>query len=300
MSAHPTIKARSRGIAVVGSVIASLACAGVASADEPAVTQVAGNPTCASIDPSYFEIKVDNVREGRTVFGDGTTSGSVTVRGLHLDWSATPGVDAVIVKGGSTANVYRADDEMTAGANLHAPINPDNGRPYGISHVSFCSDGKDTPARSQAPTPTRGQTPAPCEPGGATTMPDGSACATPGAPAPQGEVRGEVVRGGSPVRAIAQMNAPSVCVSRSFVPSVRGKGIRRVTMFVNGKRVRTLKGARSRYAVTIDPNRYPSGVMRLKARVEFVSASGRRPQTFRMTVLRCAKAAVEAAPAFAG
>lgn len=284
MSVHPTSIIRS--FAAAGTIIASLAFTGVAFAADPVVTQVSGNPTCADIDPSFTELKIDNPRQGRTDF-DG---GFIEIKGLYVDISSTP-VDAVIVKGGDAANVYRFDDEITSGTGLHAPNNS-SGRPAGISHVQFCTDGVDAqPVQKQS-------TPGPCEPGGPTTMADGSPC-TP-APAPRGEVRGQVVSGGAPTPATAQLNAPGSCVKSSYVSLVRGKGIRKVTMFVNGKRIKTIKGARTQYAVNVDPKRYPAGVMRLKARVEFVEASGKAPKTFRMTVLRCAKAAVQQAPAFAG
>lgn len=293
MSVHPTTNTRSRAFAIAGSIIASLAFAGVASADEPAL--VGGNANCASLGGNYFEVKVDNVRDGRTVFADDGLSGEVVAKGLYLDWSATPGIDAVIVKGGSSSNVYRADDEMTSGTGLHAPINPDNGRPYGLSHVSFCSDGIDSPSRAAQPSPEDAN--APC------TMADGSPCgapaAQPGSTPESGAVLGARARGRVSA-AGAQMRAPSTCVSKSYVQLLRGKGIRKVTMSVNGKTLRTFSSARSRYAVTIDPTDYPNGVMRLKARVVFAASSGKRPQTFRMTVLRCAKAAVDQNLAFAG
>ena len=284
MSANPTSIVRP--FAAITTIVASLAFTGVAFAADPVVTQVSGNPTCSDIDPTFTEVKVDNPRQGRTDFA----GGSIDIKGLYLDWSATP-VDAVIVKGGDGANVYRFDDEMTSGTGLHAPINS-SGKPAGVSHVQFCTDGVDAqPARAQS-----APAPGPCEPGGPTTMPDGAPCSS--STAPQGEVRGAVVRGGIPAK--AEMNAPGTCVKSSFVSLVRGHGIRKVTMFVNGKRIRTFGKARSRYAVTVDPKRYPNGVIRLKARVEFAEASGKAPKTFRMTVLRCAQAAVQQAPAFAG
>jgi hypothetical protein len=298
MSANPTSIIRTRTFAAAGTIIASLAFAGVASASEPTTTQVSGNPRCSDIDPSFTELKLDNPRQGETKFDNGKISGSIVIKGAYVDWSVTPGVDAVIVKGGPAANVYRGDDELTGGTGFHPPINS-SGRPAGVSHVQFCTDNVDSPARTTAPAP------GPCEAGGPETMPDGQPCHAPAAAAapqessaPEGGVLGEVFQGGIP--ATARMSAPGSCVKGSFVQLVRGKGIRRVTMFVNGKRVRTFRGARSRYAVTVNPDRYPSGVMRLKARVEFVEKSGKRAKTFRMTVLRCARAAVEAAPAFAG
>src|SRR5918998_4965618 len=138
MSVRPTNTFITRRMALAGSIIASLTFAGVASASEPTVTQVDGNPTCSSVVAGGQGSKIDPVPQGHHSFGDVT----IDVDGLYFDWTAAAGVDAVIVKGGPTANVYRADDEMTSGTGLHAPINPENGKPYGLSHLDFCSDGR--------------------------------------------------------------------------------------------------------------------------------------------------------------
>ncbi|MCI0398418.1 MAG: hypothetical protein L0332_06115 [Chloroflexi bacterium] len=59
-----------------------------------------------------------------------------------MDWSSTFGIDAVIVKGGSNANLYIYDPpaESFGDSGLHSPINPNNGDPFGLSHVEFCYD----------------------------------------------------------------------------------------------------------------------------------------------------------------
>jgi hypothetical protein len=73
-------------------------------------------------------------------------------------------VDAVIVKGGPNANVYRYSEE-TSDTNLRAPINESNGQPYGLSHISFCYDvgGGQTssPSPSPSPSPTTSPSPSP-------------------------------------------------------------------------------------------------------------------------------------------
>jgi hypothetical protein len=57
-----------------------------------------------------------------------------------FDWSSTFGIDAVIVKGGPSANVYTYNPESTGDTNLVTPTNPKNEKPYGLSHISFCFD----------------------------------------------------------------------------------------------------------------------------------------------------------------
>jgi hypothetical protein len=115
-------------------------------------------------------------------------------------------------------------------------------------------------------------------------------------PAPAvGQVLGAT---GVVVAANARMQGPKRCVVRPFRQVLRGQGIKRVTMYVNGRKVQTMSGGRSSYSLLIDPRRYRTGVVRVSAKVEYVAASGRRAQTLSMTVLRCAKSAVQ--PRFAG
>jgi hypothetical protein len=57
-----------------------------------------------------------------------------------FDWTSNIGVDQVIAKGGPNANVYTYDPESTGDTGLHAPVNPNNNRFFGLSHISFCYD----------------------------------------------------------------------------------------------------------------------------------------------------------------
>src|SRR3712207_5971443 len=138
MSVHPTTKQLARGAAVAGTLIASLAFPGAASVTHgPDATRVDGNPNCASIAAGYREVKIDPVPQGTTKFG----SGVIKVSGLYFDWGTTTGVDVVIVKGGPNANLYRFN-EATSGRWFRAPINGKTGKPYGLSHITFCFDGE--------------------------------------------------------------------------------------------------------------------------------------------------------------
>ncbi len=64
--------------------------------------------------------------------------------GYTFDWAATLGLDAVVVKGGSGANVYFYDPEALNDTNLHAPLSGsgpgDPGEMREISHITFCFD----------------------------------------------------------------------------------------------------------------------------------------------------------------
>jgi len=282
MSVRPTTNRLPRRLALAGSIIASLTLAGVASAAEPTVTQVDGNPTCSSVVSGGQGTKVDPVPQGHHSFGDVT----IDVNGLYFDWAATSGVDAVIVKGGPTANVYRADGELTSGTGLHAPINPDNGRPYGLSHLEFCSDGRDETPAGPAATPEPATTPAP---------------PTQTAPA-ETEVLSEHASGKrkprakrKPVPARARLNGPRRCVNGPFRVAVRGKGIKAVSFRVDGRKV-----GGSRRTIRVNPSESATGVIRVTAKVTFVKAARRRAATLRMTVLRCAAPQSAASPHFAG
>jgi len=112
------------------------------------------NPTCAEAGFDYG-FRINNPDE--TGFPSGTftmtetygdlyggapddPNNSVTITstdGVYLDWSATLGMDAVLVKGGSDANIYVYDppEEEGRDTGLSTP-----GAGYGISHVEFCYD----------------------------------------------------------------------------------------------------------------------------------------------------------------
>ena len=351
-----------RTVAVLGTTaVASLGLTGVAAADaEP--TFIAGNPTCASIGGGLQELKIDPVPQGRT-----TKSGfSIAVSGRVFDFTTTTPVDAVIVKGGPNALVYRYN-EATSGSGLHAPVNPSNGQLYGLSHISFCYDQGTPPPPPADPcegnpngTKANGEPCAPvmppqdpceadpngtkasgepctppadpCKGNPSGTMANGQPCTPPADPC-KGNPSGTMANGepctppvrtdeqprqavlaavdssapasGRAVNAISRRVAANAsmsrlrrCVTRPFTAVVRGRGIKRVTMYVNGKKVRTLAGGKSRYALRVNPAKVSSGVIRVKARVEYVAASGKRARTLSMTALRCQIR--QAAPQFAG
>jgi hypothetical protein len=103
-------------------------------------TFVAGNPTCASLGYEN-ELKVDPPNSG--TYSDGLLTVTVTTAdGIYFDWTSNQGIIAVIVKGGPNANayVYYPPTLSTGDNGLHSPINPSNGEPFGLSHISFCYD----------------------------------------------------------------------------------------------------------------------------------------------------------------
>lgn len=112
---------------------------------------VSGNPTCSSLIPDSCELKVEPVADGTYMLVDDGSAACdglggqilVDVTGSTFDWEVVSGnivIEGVVAKGGPNANFYdyRPDGDF-ADDGLHAPINPSNGNPYGLSHISFCA-----------------------------------------------------------------------------------------------------------------------------------------------------------------
>jgi LPXTG-motif cell wall-anchored protein len=113
----------------------------------PSTSVVADNPTCGDLAPegaSWTELKVEPVEDG--TFDDGvlfvTIDVTDTADGPVFDWTSNIGVDAVFVKGGNNGTLYLYDPpaESTGDTGLHAPVNPNNDKFFGLSHISFCYD----------------------------------------------------------------------------------------------------------------------------------------------------------------
>ena len=122
--------------------------AGATSAQtEPtsSTSEVDGNPTCGQLEPNgadWTEFKIEPVEDGE--FTQGPLTVTIVVRdtddGPVFDWTSNIGVDAVFVKGGPGGLLYVYDPESTGDTGLHAPVNPENDKFYGLSHLSFCYD----------------------------------------------------------------------------------------------------------------------------------------------------------------
>jgi len=101
---------------------------------------VNGNPKCQDLGyQSVLEINPPN--PGTYYLPDNSSSVTITITGDGtFNWSSTFGIDAVIAKGGPNANAYHYNPESTGDNNLSTPINPNNNKPYGLSHIYFCYD----------------------------------------------------------------------------------------------------------------------------------------------------------------
>ncbi|MDT7570208.1 MAG: hypothetical protein QOE05_382 [Actinomycetota bacterium] len=125
---------------IIAIAALALAVPSFASAASVAPTTVTGNPSCSDINSSWKELKVDRVPANRT-YSDGTLS--VTISNVQndktFDWTATQGIDAVLVKASTQTYVYSYSPEATSDSAMGSP-----GK-WAISHVSFCYDAGDNP-----------------------------------------------------------------------------------------------------------------------------------------------------------
>jgi LPXTG-motif cell wall-anchored protein len=168
------VNLRRRAVAGLITMLIGAACllgasqsgAGANSTEEStsAPVEVGENTTCADLAPegaTWIELKVEPVEDG--TFSDGTLTVTIDVRdtaaGPVFDWTSNIGVDAVFVKGGPGGLLYVYDPpaESTGDTGLHAPVNPSNGKFFGLSHVSFCYD-KDQATTTTTETPTTSTT----------------------------------------------------------------------------------------------------------------------------------------------
>jgi hypothetical protein len=130
-----------RYLLTICSLIVALSLTGFApQAKASSITPVfvPDNPSATSLGYD-FGFKIDPPNSGTYTFPDGINLVTITLNGKCFDWTSTLGIDAVIVKGGPNANLYVYNPPALSygDVGLSAPINPNNGKPYGISHIEF-------------------------------------------------------------------------------------------------------------------------------------------------------------------
>jgi hypothetical protein len=121
---------------------------------------------------------------------------------------------------------------------------------------------------------------------------------TPAAPPAAQGVEAVVVRR---VRGTARIAGARTCPATPFSVRVQGRRIRRVTYFVDGRRVATVNraDAAGRWLTRIDPRSMRTGAHRIRAQVQFVSGAG-PSRTLRMSFRVCARPARQVQPNFTG
>lgn len=124
---------------------------------------------CAQVGTYQYAHKIDswdtNSPLGAHVFAENT----ITISNIQdndeneiieFDWSSNPTpIGAVIVKGGNYANLFAYSPAEFSDTELFAPLNPNNQKNFGISHVTFCWNTQ--VQASPSPTPEVSPTPSP-------------------------------------------------------------------------------------------------------------------------------------------
>jgi hypothetical protein len=145
-----------RATTVLVSVVTFVFFMTSAYADHVEPDFVGGNPTCIDLidDPDAVEFRINNPVDGNGAIIDPATAATyvdpVTGFEITIDiyqsadgpefnfYDASIPLDAVFVKGGPNGNLYLYDPAVDADTGLHSPLNPSNGKWFGLSHISFC------------------------------------------------------------------------------------------------------------------------------------------------------------------
>lgn len=136
----------SRRLRTISALVVALVfgTTGVAWATHVTPTFVNSNASCAQLidEPGIQEFKI-NAPISDATYNNGagfsvTLTTHQTSLGQTFDFVASSAVVGVFVKGGPVGFLYEYDPPETSDTGLHPPINPSNGRYYGLSHISFC------------------------------------------------------------------------------------------------------------------------------------------------------------------
>lgn len=206
------------------AAFAVVALAGAASAASVTPSVVDGNPKCA--DYGLTEFKIDSNPNAGTFGGSGFTVTVAKPTADSIDFSAaSPAVSIVIMKGGNNANLYDyRPGSVAADTGLTTPTNPNNDKPYGISHVSFCF-GTTTPPQNN-PNDPPANTPAPETTATPTAAPQVAAATTPAAAPAVAQVLGvQVEREAAPQVLGAQLAATGIDTTTMAVVGITLVGI---------------------------------------------------------------------------
>jgi hypothetical protein len=298
-AAHARWRALAMGLATA-SAIGLLAGPAVAG-DDP--HEVSGNPRCPA---GTTGLKIEPVKSGTYTDGKLRISLDVQASAKTVAFRSNVGLDEVIVKGGPAANIY-AYGKGTSGSGLHAPVNASGGW-AGLSHVDFCyGRAVQQPPHEEPPAeqPPSEQPPAqqpPAEQPPAEQQPEQPSDGTPvdpfAAPSPAaGQAPGIRVSGTRVVSGRAVLARVPRCATSRYRLTVRGRAMRSIAVYVNGRKIRTVRVARGRTSVTVALAR-AGRVQRVHAHVTFDASARTRARDLRMTILPCAPGSTR--PTFTG
>ncbi|MEW6225585.1 MAG: hypothetical protein AB1627_13240 [Chloroflexota bacterium] len=132
--------------------MAVLTLLGALSAQMVTATHVAPGETM----PGNYQCPADSTKIDPV--GDGTYAlvggGSITIdvrstgAGTVFDfWTSGATIGAIVVKGGPNYHTYIYSPEVSGDTGLHAPLNLNNGKWYGLSHLCIESTKKSAPPK---------------------------------------------------------------------------------------------------------------------------------------------------------
>jgi len=257
-----------RGKSIVSVAVIALAALSIAAAPASAHRVTSAVPSCTGLHLVYESTQ--GTKFSGTVFVDNGT--------VAATWSHVAGVD--IPTSGSIDVPYT----HPAGAfSVYARWQFSTGETSGLNRMYMTCDTSPPPATPTSPSPSP-----------STSPPPAVAAAPVATPAPSNNsVAGVQAR--SPAR-VAHMAVAGVCASRTAQVTVTGRAMRAVTLFVNGRHVRTIRVAAGRTVVRASVPIIRGRAQAVRARVSF--RNGARPRTLVHKAVRCAAAAVQ--PQFTG
>jgi hypothetical protein len=255
-----------RGKSIGAVAVIALAALSISAAPAFAHRVTSATPDCTSVHLVY-ESTHGTKFSGKVFVDNGTVAAT---------WSHVAGVDI------PTSGTLDVPYTHPAGAfSVYAQWWFSTGEANGLNRMSMtCSPASPSPATS----------PAPASPS-ATVTPTATPVA---APAPASDVAGVQAR--QAVRAAVAVAVAKSCASHTAQVTVRGRAMRDVALFVNGRHVRTISVAAGTTTVRAAVPIVRGRAQKVSARVRF--RNGARPRTLVHSAVRCAAAAVQ--PQFTG
>jgi hypothetical protein len=119
-------------------------------------------------------------------------------------------------------------------------------------------------------------------------------------PAPVAAKPAAAVKAAKVVSGRARLAGARTCPTTPFNVRITGRQIRRVTFYVDGRRLGSVtRRVNGQYRASVDPRHLRAGVHRVRARVQFVRGAG-RARDVRMSFRICARPAQVVRPQFTG
>ncbi len=223
--------------------------------------------------------------------GANTVSYRVTVDGA----TAAQGTTALGTNGGTAGTVHvplsLSGTHVVEAFEWWGPTGVQDRNTRPADSPALASKTLDCPVAPPATTPPVTVTPSVVAPPAATPLP----AVTPSAPLASGSVPAAAIAIRS---AKARLRVQRTCAVRSALVTVSGRSIRRVTILVDNRRVRTLTMRDGLRSVTVAVPLRRSGPARQTVRVHVTFRTGAAPRTLTARATRCARTAV--GPQFTG